>query len=72
MGFILPFLVGTVFGGVVTWQVERKRQQGENGLSVRRWFKGKKDQSDSTEAQASETESSDAAGTADTASDTSS
>ncbi|ETX05233.1 MAG: hypothetical protein ETSY2_24195 [Candidatus Entotheonella gemina] len=72
MGFILPFLVGTVVGGVVTWQVERKRQQGDNGLSVKGWFKRTKDQDSSPDSQSSETESSDAAETADTGSGTSS
>ena len=33
MSFLLPFLVGTIVGGVVTWQVDRQRQQGENGKS---------------------------------------
>ncbi|ETW91987.1 MAG: hypothetical protein ETSY1_45795 [Candidatus Entotheonella factor] len=64
--------MGTVFGGVVTWQVERRRQQGENGLSVTGWFKGKNDQNTAPEAQASETESAGEAETADTGSETSS
>ncbi len=61
MSFLLPFLVGTIVGGVVTWQVDRQRQQGENGKSLKQWFSRNKDQSNSSAPQSSEADSPDTA-----------
>lgn len=60
MGVLIPFLLGTLVGGAVTWQVDRRRQQGEKGLSVKGWFSGKKAQSRSPEPQVSATDRADA------------
>ena len=60
MGVLIPFLLGTLVGGAVTWQVDRRRQQGERGLSFKGWFSGQKEQSRSPQPQPSATDGADA------------
>lgn len=57
MSFLLPFLVGTVFGGVVTWQVDRQRQKDDNGSFFKRRFSRKKDQNSAPDSPPSGSES---------------
>lgn len=50
MGVILPFIVGAVVGGVAKWQLDRMRDQDDNGQSrLKKWIPGKKEQSSSSE-----------------------
>lgn len=57
MGFFVPFLVGTIVGGVVTRQIDRRRQLEGSG-QVRKWWLSK-DQRDSPATQPSEASSPD-------------
>jgi len=59
MGFLLPFLVGTVFGGVITWQVDRRRQKDDNGSFFKPRFSRRKEQNSAPDAPPSGTKSPD-------------
>lgn len=72
MGFLIPFLLGTIVGGTVTWQVDRRRQQGKSGLPITGWFWRKKNQSSSPAPQPSGTDRAEATPSAAEAADTSS
>lgn len=63
MGFILPFIVGTVFGGVVTWQIDRRRQK-DGSEEPKKWWFSSKNKNGEPESQTETMDSADAADTA--------